>query len=668
MKRFLWFFIVLPSVWCQAQKFDLGNVTKEELMQARHPIDSSAAAAILFDIGKTNFEYDEQNGFVAVTEVKTKIKIYKKEGYDWASRQIAYYTGDRGSDKLSFSNAATYNLVDGKVVKTKLKSEGEFSEKVNRFWSQKKITMPNVKEGSVIEYSYMLTSPRIGSLDDWNFQSSIPVNYSEFEIRVPEYLVYSSRTKGFLTPKITSDSRMRKMYFRYTTKDVPGMNGNMPKRVSDEVEFKENITKYVLTDIPALKDEDYVNNINNYVSGAQFELSMTRYPDAPIKTFSTSWESVVKTIYDADDFGPELKKTGYFEQELDVLLSGVSGVDDKTAVVYNFVKSRMNWNGFNGYGCNDGVRKAYKDKVGNVAEINLMLTAMLRYAGVSANPVLVSTRSNGISYFPNHSAYNYVVCAVEKNEQVILLDATDKYALPNIVPVRALNWFGRIIRQNGSSAEVSLMPKTSSKDVINMIASLDAQGKLTGKLRDQYFDYNAYLYRSRFAALSKESYLEKLEKRFTGLEIGDDYTAVSDDFSKPVTESYSFVHNGVSEIIGDKIYFSPLVFFAEHENPFKQDKREYPVDFVFPNQDKYSITINLPEGYVVESTPTPAMVTFGDIGKFTFNISSTGKQIQLACSYEMNEAIVSSEDYPALKDFYKAMIDKQTEKVVLKKI
>jgi hypothetical protein len=63
--------------------------------------------------------------------------------------------------------------------------------------------------------------------------------------------------------------------------------------------------------------------------------------------------------------------------------------------------------------CNEGVKKAYKDKTGNVAEINLMLTAMLRYAGLNANPVLVSTRSNGIAIFPNRTAFNYVIAAVE---------------------------------------------------------------------------------------------------------------------------------------------------------------------------------------------------------------------------------------------------------------
>jgi hypothetical protein len=65
-----------------------------------------------------------------------------------------------------------------------------------------------------------------------------------------------------------------------------------------------------------------------------------------------------------------------------------------------------------------------------VAEINLMLTAMLRYAGLDANPVLTSTRDNGIAVFPTRTAYNYVIASVKIADKQYLLDATSKYTLP----------------------------------------------------------------------------------------------------------------------------------------------------------------------------------------------------------------------------------------------
>ena len=48
-----------------------------------------------------------------------------------------------------------------------------------------------------------------------------------------------------------------------------------------------------------------------------------------------------------------------------------------------------------------------------------MLIAMLRYAKIESNPVLISTRQNGIAMFPNRSAYNYVIAAVEIENDLI---------------------------------------------------------------------------------------------------------------------------------------------------------------------------------------------------------------------------------------------------------
>lgn len=92
-------------------------------------------------------------------------------------------------------------------------------------------------------------------------------------------------------------------------------------------------------------------------------------------------------------------------------------------------------------------QKAYTDKTGNVAEINLMLTSMLRYAGLEANPVLISTRSNGIAYYPTIAAFNYVVSAVDISGELVLLDATEKYSNINVLPFRDLNWIGRLVKK-----------------------------------------------------------------------------------------------------------------------------------------------------------------------------------------------------------------------------
>ncbi|SHL22983.1 DUF3857 domain-containing protein [Flavobacterium saccharophilum] len=654
-----------------AQEFKLGKVSIAELEQKVHPKDSSAAAAILYKKGSSRIEYNQNDGFVTVTDVETRIKIYKKEGYDWATHEVWYYNNPNLSEKVSFNDAVTYNLVNGKIEKTKIKSEGMFDEVLNKFRGQKKITMPNVKEGSVIEFKYTIRS-LARMIREWDFQTSIPVNYSEFTTYIPEYYTFNSQQKGYVFPKVTVEKNSKSIVLNSKERvSSGGFGGGVTKTEfsTDKIDYMETKTTYIAENFPAIKDEAFVNNIENYTSSVQYELSMVKFPNETIKSYSTDWNSVAKTIYDYDTFGPELNKTGYFEEDLKTVLAGKNTTDEKILAILNHVKSNIKWNKYTGYDCDLGVKKAYKEKTGNIGDINLMLTAMLRYAGLTANPVLVSTRANGIALFPNRTAFNYVITHVETPEGSVLLDASDKYSVPNVLPFRTLNWYGRLIRKDGTSEEVDLMPKKSSNDMVFMNYSIDAEGKVTGKTRRQCTDYNALITRDNMDGVVQEEYLEKLENENNKIEVSEYERKNEKDILLPMIETYTFSGNNLCEMIGGKIYVNPMLFLTNRENPFKQEVREYPVDFGFPFTDKYNITIKIPEGFMVETLPTPAVITMEDnIGTFKFNIVANGGTLQLVVSHQINEPIVSTEKYEMLKEYYKGMVAKETEKIVLKRI
>ena len=659
--------VLMAFVETNAQKLELGKVTIAELNEKEYPGDPSAAAAILFEKGNVRYDFTQSDGFRMITTVSAKIKIYKKEGYEWANKVVEYYSSGSNNENVSFSDAATYNLVDGKIVKTKLKSDGEFDQKINKYYSNSKITMPAVKEGSVIEYEYTIRSPRIWTLMDWQFQKSIPVNYSEFKTYVPEYFIYNANQKGFIFPKTTVERATKKISYTYRDANQPG--GTIIHSAStEELEFTETQTTYIAEKLPAMRAENYVNNIDNYTSAITHELSIVKFPNSPIKNYATDWATVTKTIYKADDFGGELMKTGYFEADIAPLIKGLLTREEKIAAIFDYVKANVKWNGYNGYSCEDGVKKAYKDKTGNIGEINLMLTAMLRYAQIEVNPVLVSTRKNGIALFPNLSAFNYVISAVEIENQLILLDASERFSQPNILPLRDLNWIGRLIRKDGTSVEVDLMPHTLSKEINYLSVVLKGDGSTEGKIRKLYTDYRALDFRQQYFGGNKETYLEGLENENNAIEIND-YTRENEtDLSKPVIETYSFKDSKGVEIINDKIYFSSLLFLTQSENPFRQEKREYPVDFGFPSEEKYTVSIEIPEGYVIESMPKPITLVTGDgIGSFKYNIASPDNKIQLSIVKDVNSSIVAADYYDVLKDFYQKMIEKLNEKIVLAK-
>ncbi|MEL1240789.1 DUF3857 domain-containing protein [Flavobacterium flavipallidum] len=661
-------FIVVCS--SNAQDFRLGKVSLQELKEKVHPNDSSAVAAVLFEKAENKVVFNQETGFEIELRVKARIKIYKKGGYDWANKAVRYYLVNSSREKVSFSDVATYNLVDGKIEKTKLKSDGEFDEVINKYWGQKKIVLPNVKEGSVIEYEYVLHSPSIGNPRDWYFQLDIPVNYSEYINSIPEYFVYNTNLKGFISPKVTVEKLNKSI--RIDSKErvtAPGFGTTRTNFSSEDIAYSETRTTYLVENMPAIKEESFVNNIRNYTTSLEQELSMTQFPNSVPKKYSTNWDAVVKTIYEYEDFGPELNKTGYFEEDLKQILQGLNSVEEKIAAVFTFVKTKVKWNGYHGYSCEEGVRKAYKTGVGNVADINLMLTAMLRFSELNANPVLLSTRSNGISFFPNRTAFNYVISAVETDQGLVLMDATEKYSVPNVLPLRDLNWFGRLIRKDGSSEEVNLIPKVNSKELATVNLDMDDKGVINGKVRLYHANHEALRFRQNHIVTNKDSYLEALENKNNNIEIND-YVRENDlDLSKPIIENYTFKDTKTVEIINNKIYVSPMIFFSLKENPFKQEVREYPVDFGYPIQEKYSVNIKIPEGYEVESLPKSMTVDGGEnIGMYKFLIGYNNGVVQIVSTSDIYAPIVTPEHYPILKDFFQKSIEKQNEKIILKKI
>ncbi|MDI9313031.1 MAG: hypothetical protein QM535_22665, partial [Limnohabitans sp.] len=468
MKNFLVLALFLIGINVFSQKYELGKVTIDELKEKAHPKDTAAVAAVLFKKGKVFFQYTHEKGFYTITEVVEKIKIYKKEGINYANQSLNLYDYGSSIETIEILDAFSYNLENTKIVKSKLKSDGVFEERFNKYWKRKKVLFPQVKEGSIIEFRYKITSPRYTDLRDWDFQEFIPVNYSEYVTYIPEFFVYKYHQKGVFFPKLYAETFEDNYSGNYQGMENR-IGGFVPVVYTYNIKHNVNVNKFSLNDLPRLKEEKFVNSIDNYKSSMVFELSSVTMPGNMTTNYSTDWGSVVNKIYENSDFGLELDKTGYFENDILSLVQNLKKRDEKIGAIFNYVKSMINWNGHKSYLCDDGVKTAYKNKTGNVAEINLMLVAMLRFAGIDANPILVSTRDNGIAFYPSRTAYNYVIAGVEIEDDVILLDATDKFAVPSVLPTRDLNWVGRIIRKSGSSAEINLTPKTLSKEITNIL-------------------------------------------------------------------------------------------------------------------------------------------------------------------------------------------------------
>ncbi|WP_339882445.1 transglutaminase domain-containing protein [Polaribacter vadi] len=649
-KKIIVLFILIAQIaTVTAQNYKFGKVSKEELEEKFHPLDSTADASYLYKYRRSYFNYSDTQGFQLITEIHQRIKIYTKEGFEYATKSITYYNPDSGErESVNSIKGYTFYLKNGKVEKEKLSKDGIFQEKINEYNSRKKITMSKITEGCVLELKYTIVSPYPTSIEDVEFQKSIPIKKLKSQIEFPEYYTFKTIAKGYYSVPMTNTSKGSKI-------------GN--------TNFRTEIFNFEDENIPALKNnEAYVANINNYRGGVKFELAQTNFISigGDFKNYSNSWETVGKQIFKSTSFGSELDKSSYYRDDLEKILANNTSDQDKIGAIFEFVKSQVKWNGFYGKYAEKGVRAAYKENTGNVADINLMLTSMLRSAGLEANPVLVSSRGNGVPLFPTLNGFDYVISIVQfPDNSYVLLDATELYSLPNVLPVRALNWDGRIVTKDGTSSWVKLSSTKHAIEDNMMMVKISDDLIVEGLIRTKYENLNALNFRKNYNHIKEEELIKDYEEN-NNIETEEFKILNQEDIYKDIVRNVKFSSEDLIEQIGNKLYIEPNLFLTKRENPFKLAERKYPVDFATAWRDINRVSIEIPEGYTVEKLPESLAIALpNNLGVFKYQVSQNGNKVKSLSILEFNSAMIPSEYYAYLKDFYSKLVKKQTEKIVL---
>tara|TARA_R110002012_G_scaffold208782_2_gene378893 strand:+ start:15 stop:896 length:882 start_codon:yes stop_codon:yes gene_type:complete len=293
---------------------------------------------------------------------------------------------------------------------------------------------------------------------------------------------------------------------------------------------------------------------------------------------------------------------------------------------------------------------------------------MLKKAGVNANPVLVSSENNGVPIFPTREGFDYVIVQVIINGEKILLDATEKFARPNLIPLRAANWKGRVVQENGMSDWVKLTENQKSQEIVLLNLSLNEDGLITGEAKKRLSHYMALRSRNENENANQEDLEEYLVNDNVGLEVNDVKVDHMNSTEEYLNYSYDVVYKDAVDDIGDKLYITPLLFEANEENPFTLPRRNLPLDLAFPMEIKTIVNIEIPEGYEVETMPQSVNYLYLNKGYYKYITKVSNNTITTVATFNMDTSVVLSIDYKAFRDFYASVVEKDAEKIVLKKI
>ncbi|MDP4262982.1 MAG: DUF3857 domain-containing protein [Bacteroidota bacterium] len=618
-----------------------GKVDKADLLMKECDFDNKAEALVLVDEAQMDYILGSEG---MEMKKRVRIKILSDRGFERANIHLPYESGKDG-EQISNLEAQTYNLdPGGNIIVTKVDKKLIYDKKLNKRESEKVFTFPEVKAGSVIEYTYKESG--LG-LIDWYFQETIPVKYSRFTIDFPLEIEVN------VTP--------------YCSRQFEQKNESTSTRYNKT---------YVMRNVAAFRDEPYIINDDYYRDRLETKIIAWTF-DGKRNFRVVNWMDVIKHLMEDDDFGVQLKKNIPRTADLDEKLKTITTPYLRMKTIYKYVQDNMQWNESTGIWALDGVKSAWKDKKGTVGEINLILVNLLKDAGLNAHPVLVSTHNFGVvntmdagTYdYPGYHQFNKVMAYVDLDDKNYVLDASEKSTPAHLIPEDVVSTEGLVIEKIETSqwGWKQLFDKDMlAKNIILVNSQIDETGKMSGEVTVTSFDYSR-LDRLPTAKKGKDKFIEKyITGSNPGMKIDDVVFENLESDSLPLVQKIKFSQPLNSS--GDYTYFSSNILTGLEKNPFIADNRFS--DVFFGNNQSYLVIGNflLPEGYEIETLPKNIRMIMSDTSiSITRRAEISGNNLMTKVQLDFKKPFYPASQYEELHEFYKQLFDLLNEQFVMRK-
>lgn len=630
-------FYSIGLIFIKAQKHDFLEIPKfndADLSKQKSSLDENTPAEILYKSLHFSIDYSTGN---LIKKTYYRVKIYdKNKAEDWLNLEVPLYQSGGSQEILSKMKAFTYNLENGASVATKVDKSSKYKSKESKNYSITKFAFPNVKNGSIIEYQYEVTSPFLFIIPEILIETDTPSLYTEYILDTPSHIAYNVNYTGFLDPK-------------YREIDERTMYGASYRTY-----------RFGYENVKGFKTEKFVNNDRNYRTKISAELHSTNF--GVVKLFSSSWEQIKQRLYEDEDFGGELKKTKLAKENMPSNIVGILDEIERANTIFDYVKNTFTWNKDRGIYTENGIKKMIETKIGNAAEINLFLVMMLREAGIKADPLTISTINHGLINVvsPNVSNMNFVIAAIKTKDGFHLYDATSKQSSIDQLPPRDWNQFG-ILMGKEKVQQLSMANNKQSFTYLTIDAKINDDGSISGSYSDK--DTGAY------AMFAKESYddnSEKYQKQYRenfSIDFSNIDSKVLDNGDFESTMKFS--SENMIDKIGKKIIINPMLFLNKTSNEFDQtEERKYPIDFISPYTRVKKVVLEIPDGYAIEEMPkSKKIVTEDKEIEYNYIIEQKGNKLEIVSTTKVASADYPKEYYPAFKQIW-GVASKQENQVI----
>jgi hypothetical protein len=636
MCKNLLFAFLMALLLCPAKSVaeDFKPISPEEL-QMKEVAGAPGAHAVILEYS------DYQDDTDSWEDEYYRIKIFDEEGKKHADVELTFLR-----DSTSINNIkARVVQPDGKVLpfngkvfeKTIIKGRGlKFQAKA--------FSLPDVRPGSIIEYKFRRSWDRMRLVNSrWSVQRDLFMKKASFVLA--PYTQTGSYTMSFGLPAGKQVERKNGKLV-LTLENMPAFE---EERFAPPEEQLKPRVEIIYSNSVTDKVDEYWKNI-----GKRFSENVEDY----IGNRKAIAAAVQETVAPTDDSEKKLRKIYARVQQL----RNLSWEREKTAEEEKREKLKESNN------VEDVWKRGYGDRV----DLNRLFVALARAAGFEANVVLVSRRDSVFfdKNIMNFRQFNSEAAYVKAGDKEYYLDPGIPYCRFGLLPWSKTGVVGMRLGKNGGTF-VQTPPPDISTAVTKRLANLRYEdGAFKGVVQILYDGLEALERRLSYIQEDEKEFNDDLEEELKGdlprnstVKLKRIENARSTD--QPLAIEFEVEFPDVSSQVGSRRLVPLAVLQQGSGNPFRHEKRQFPVYYSFPFQEVDYVNLELPDGYEVETLPAPRRLEPG-FGLYATKWEKDGKRVALTRQFAVSGFFFKVEHYPSLREFYAQVATGDEDNVVFK--
>src|SRR6056297_179186 len=596
---------------------------------------------------EASIEFDETDrGIVVYIHYLNRIKVYSDDPIDQAEAAlvgIPFYASEN-IERVTNLEGITWK---GNGQFYSLNTENTRNAELNSRYSLIEFEMPEVEEGSVLEYKYTLERRYIDELPDFYLSDRVPVREATLFMKNADFLRYDVIEQNV-------DFELSYQEFEVDTSSIPFVfTYERPDPVNVEVWSAEGI--------PAIDATSFISSIDDVRAKLKFQISEFGLPRQPL---DNSWELIAAQLrrnsnpYDSIDENRDL-----ISMELDQF-SEVQSLIEMQDSILHYLNSTMQFNGTNTVYAEGNLDQVIDGRPADQAEINTLLLGLLREAGIEAYPLFISGREFGRinRSFPSLFQFNQLLVYSEIDDVEYVMDASFAHSLPNLISVNSFNNQGFLLRENDFHW-IEINPRKSVFNLrVGIEGDLNQNGSLTGTIRAETTGYpSREIIRSLAGAESEGDIIKKIfldiypEAKLSDTEI------VVDELNPDIISiraAFEIPNYAVSFTEG--LEYKPVIVGYLYQNPFESANRRVPITLDEPEQLFVNYSINLPDGSEAENLQGRQITELpGAELREEYGISDN--QLNYSFGVNIKRKQFSSDDYSQLRRIYERWVELSNE-------